>query len=103
MPRVVRAGRARWSILEITTPQRPPLSWFYSVWFDRIVPLLGTVGRRERRLHLPAAVGAALPAGAELAELMNDAGLRDVRYLLLGGRDRRDPLRARLSSTISPR
>ena len=51
-------------ILEITTPQRPPLSWFYSVWFDRIVPLLGTAAGDRDAYTLPAGVGAALPAGA---------------------------------------
>ena len=50
-------------ILEITTPRRPPLSWFYAVWFDRIVPLLGTVaGDRDAYTYLPE-LGAALPAG----------------------------------------
>ena len=37
MVRVVRPG-GRVVVLEITTPQRPPLSWFFGLWFDRIVP-----------------------------------------------------------------
>ena len=40
MARVVRPG-GRVVVLEITTPQRPPLSTFFSLWFDRVVPLLG--------------------------------------------------------------
>ena len=40
MARVVRPG-GRVVVLDFTTPVRPPLSTFYSVWFDRIVPLLG--------------------------------------------------------------
>src|ERR671917_2979836 len=40
MTRVVRPG-GRVVVLEITTPQKPPLSSFFRVWFDRIVPLLG--------------------------------------------------------------
>lgn len=40
MRRVVRPG-GRVVVLEITTPTRPPLSVFYRVWFDRLVPLLG--------------------------------------------------------------
>src|SRR5438270_500548 len=40
MARVVRPG-GRVVVLEITTPQRPPLSWFFRVWFDRLVPLIG--------------------------------------------------------------
>ena len=40
MARVLKPG-GRAVILEITQPTRPPLSAFYSLWFDRIVPLLG--------------------------------------------------------------
>ena len=45
MARVVRPG-GRVVVLEITNPQRPPLSWFYRVWFDRLVPMLGRVTGR---------------------------------------------------------
>src|SRR3954449_3640828 len=40
MARVAAPG-GRVVILEITTPQRPPLSWFFRLWFDRVVPGLG--------------------------------------------------------------
>src|ERR1700709_2303058 len=40
MVRVVRPG-GRVVVLEITTPVKPPLSVFYALWFDRVVPLLG--------------------------------------------------------------
>ena len=40
MARVVRPG-GRVVVLEITTPTKPPLSTFFSIWFDRLVPLLG--------------------------------------------------------------
>src|SRR5271166_2680462 len=40
MARVVRPG-GRVVVLEITTPTRAPLSLFYRVWFDRLVPALG--------------------------------------------------------------
>jgi demethylmenaquinone methyltransferase/2-methoxy-6-polyprenyl-1,4-benzoquinol methylase len=84
MARVVRpAGTV--AILEITTPQRPPLKWFYSIWFDRIVPLLGTLaGDREAYTYLPSSVRR-FPPARELAELMHAAGLRDVRYVVLAG------------------
>ncbi|HVL73091.1 MAG TPA: ubiquinone/menaquinone biosynthesis methyltransferase, partial [Beijerinckiaceae bacterium] len=40
MARVVRPG-GKVVVLAITQPQRPPLSTFLGLWFDRIVPLLG--------------------------------------------------------------
>jgi len=84
MARVVRPG-GRVAILEITTPRRPPLSWFYSIWFFRIVPLLGVLTRdRQAYSYLPDSVRRFPPAPA-LAELMQGVGLRDVRYHLLAG------------------
>jgi demethylmenaquinone methyltransferase / 2-methoxy-6-polyprenyl-1,4-benzoquinol methylase len=84
MARVVRPG-GRVVILEITTPRRPPLSWFYSVWFDRIVPVLGTIaGDRDAYTYLPSSVRR-FPPAHELAALMHATGLRDVRYLILAG------------------
>jgi demethylmenaquinone methyltransferase/2-methoxy-6-polyprenyl-1,4-benzoquinol methylase len=84
LARVVRPG-GRVAILEITTPRRPPLSWFYSIWFFRIVPLLGVLTRdRQAYSYLPESVRRFPPAPA-LAELMHATGLRDVRYTLLAG------------------
>ena len=84
MARVVRPGGTV-VILEITTPHRPPLSWFYAVWFDRIVPVLGAVaGDRDAYTYLPDSVRR-FPPAEELAALMHRAGLREVRYLILAG------------------
>ncbi len=82
--RVVRPGGTV-AILEITTPERPPLAWFYSVWFDRIVPLLGKAGgESDAYSYLPESVRS-FPPARELAALMDRAGLGDVRYTLLAG------------------
>ncbi len=100
MARVVRRG-GRVVVLEITTPQKPPLSWFYSVWFDRVVPGLGRLaegvpspassspGAREASIasayrYLPSSVKR-FPAPDELAARMARCGLTDVRWLLTAG------------------
>lgn len=84
MARVTRAG-GRVVILEITTPQRPPLSTFFGVWFDRIVPALGRVaGDAQAYSYLPSSVRR-FPDPKRLAELMVAAGLREVRWILTAG------------------
>jgi demethylmenaquinone methyltransferase/2-methoxy-6-polyprenyl-1,4-benzoquinol methylase len=73
------------SILEITQPRRPPLSVFYSLWFDRIVPVLGTVaGDRDAYSYLPESVKR-FPSPEGLAERMAAAKLEGIRYLILAG------------------
>jgi demethylmenaquinone methyltransferase/2-methoxy-6-polyprenyl-1,4-benzoquinol methylase len=81
MVRVVRPG-GRVVILEITTPQKPPLSTFFSLWFDRIVPLLGRFD--EAYTYLPASVRR-FPGPHELGGSLVAAGCRDVGWLLTAG------------------
>jgi demethylmenaquinone methyltransferase / 2-methoxy-6-polyprenyl-1,4-benzoquinol methylase len=84
MTRVVRPG-GRVVVLEMTTPQRPPLSTFFRLWFDRVVPVLGRLaGDPEAYDYLPSSVRR-FPGPSELAAVMSDAGLRDIRYLLTAG------------------
>jgi demethylmenaquinone methyltransferase/2-methoxy-6-polyprenyl-1,4-benzoquinol methylase len=84
MARVLAPG-GRLVILEITQPHRPPLSIFYSLWFDRIVPLIGTAaGDRDAYSYLPESVRS-FPAPAELAAKMDAAGLKAIRYTVLAG------------------
>jgi demethylmenaquinone methyltransferase/2-methoxy-6-polyprenyl-1,4-benzoquinol methylase len=84
LARVVRPG-GRVVILEITSPQRAPLKWFYAIWFDRVVPLLGSAaGDREAYTYLPSSVRR-FPPAQELAGLMHAAGLDRVRYVVLAG------------------
>jgi demethylmenaquinone methyltransferase/2-methoxy-6-polyprenyl-1,4-benzoquinol methylase len=84
MARVVRPG-GRVVVLEITTPQRPPLSTFFQVWFDRIVPLLGRLtGETLAYSYLPSSVRR-FPAPEGLAAAMARAGLRDIRWILTAG------------------
>jgi demethylmenaquinone methyltransferase/2-methoxy-6-polyprenyl-1,4-benzoquinol methylase len=84
MVRVVRPG-GRVVVLEITTPQRPPLSTFFSVWFDRIVPALGRLaGDPQAYAYLPDSVKR-FPRPDVLAGRMAAAGLADVRWILTAG------------------
>jgi demethylmenaquinone methyltransferase/2-methoxy-6-polyprenyl-1,4-benzoquinol methylase len=84
MARVVRPG-GRVVVLEITTPQNPPLSTFFSLWFDRIVPLLGKLAAEpEAYTYLPNSVKR-FPAPRELGAMLAGAGLVDVRWILTAG------------------
>jgi demethylmenaquinone methyltransferase/2-methoxy-6-polyprenyl-1,4-benzoquinol methylase len=84
MARVLRPG-GRLVILEITRPHREPLAAFYSLWFDRIVPVIGTLaGDPEAYSYLPNSVRS-FPEPPELAAMMDGAGLERIRWLLLAG------------------
>jgi demethylmenaquinone methyltransferase/2-methoxy-6-polyprenyl-1,4-benzoquinol methylase len=84
MVRVVRPG-GRVVVLEITTPTRPPLSVFYELWFNSIVPALGRVaGDPDAYSYLPNSVRR-WPGPAELAATMDRCGLSEIRYLLTAG------------------
>jgi demethylmenaquinone methyltransferase / 2-methoxy-6-polyprenyl-1,4-benzoquinol methylase len=84
MARVVRPG-GRVVILEITTPQKPPLSWFFNVWFDHLVPLIGRVAADpEAYEYLPNSVKR-FPGPRDLAARMADAGMTDIRWILTAG------------------
>ncbi len=84
MARVARPG-GRVVILEITTPRRPPLSTFFRLWFDRIVPALGRVaGDAQAYSYLPSSVRR-FPGPEDLADLMVRCGLGRVRYVLTAG------------------
>lgn len=109
MRRVVRPG-GRVVVLEITTPVRPPLSTFYALWFDRLVPLIGRAAQAMARApaalragshtgngngHGPGGIAAAytylpnsvkrFPAPAALAAELDRAGLQEISYVLLAG------------------
>ncbi|MHB8235126.1 MAG: ubiquinone/menaquinone biosynthesis methyltransferase [Solirubrobacteraceae bacterium] len=108
MARVVRPG-GRVVVLEITTPTKPPLSLFYALWFDRVVPVLGRFAQLLGRVlaplgrlksgqagsgggssiadayaYLPNSVKR-FPAPAQLAAELQRAGLQEIRYVLLAG------------------
>jgi demethylmenaquinone methyltransferase/2-methoxy-6-polyprenyl-1,4-benzoquinol methylase len=101
MVRVVRPG-GRVVVLEMTTPTRPPLSLFYRLWFDRLVPLIGKLAGSIARLvsrpsgspsettiaqaytYLPNSVKRFHPPDALAAE-MERVGCSDIGYVLMAG------------------
>jgi len=84
MARVVRPG-GRVVVLEMTTPERPPLSWFFGLWFDRLVPLMGrAAGDPDAYSYLPSSVRR-FPNARGLGAAMTAVGLVDVRWLVTAG------------------
>jgi demethylmenaquinone methyltransferase/2-methoxy-6-polyprenyl-1,4-benzoquinol methylase len=85
MARVVRPG-GRVVVLEITTPTEPPLSTFFSLWFDRVVPAIGRVaGDPDAYTYLPASVKR-FPGAPGLGAIMaEEVGLVDVGWVLTAG------------------
>ena len=84
LARVVRPG-GRVVVLEITRPRRAPLSWFFRLWFDLLVPLLGRIaGDPDAYAYLPSSVRR-FPDPAALGALLARCGLEDVRWLVTAG------------------
>ena len=58
---------------------------FFSLWFDRIVPLIGKLlPGGSAYTYLPASVKR-FPSAEELAELMRSLGFAEVGFRLFGG------------------
>ncbi len=84
MARVVAPG-GKVVVLEITTPTKPPLSTFFSLWFDRVIPLVGKVAADSQAYsYLPSSVRR-FPGPEGLGAVLVGAGLTDVRWILTAG------------------
>ena len=94
MARVLRPG-GRLVVLEITRPRRPPFSTFYSLWFDRIVPLLGRFSDDPEAYTYLAESVRSFPAPLGLAEKMDRGRPRGDQVHDPRRRDHHDPHRHR--------
>ncbi len=83
MRRVVKPGR-RVVCLEITNPTLPVFRDLFHYYFHHLVPIIGGIisGRPEAYAYLPESV-ARFVAPVDLARLMEEVGLSQVRYRLL--------------------
>ncbi|MFH1834104.1 MAG: class I SAM-dependent methyltransferase [bacterium] len=85
MRRVCRPG-GRVVCPEITQARIPVFKQFYDLWFGHAVPRLGKIAARNQLAYsyLPASVRR-FPGPDEVRGLMEEAGLRNVRYEILAG------------------
>ncbi len=82
--RVLRPG-GKLVVLEFSKPRRPPFSTFYSLWFDRLAPILGRLSDDpEAYAYLTESLNT-FPAPEGFAEKMDAAGLAQIRYTVLAG------------------
>jgi demethylmenaquinone methyltransferase/2-methoxy-6-polyprenyl-1,4-benzoquinol methylase len=84
MARVLKPG-GRLVILEFTEPKRPPFSTFYSLWFDRIVPVLGRLTPNPEAYSYLSESVHGFPDPQGLAAKMDAAGFERIRWLLTAG------------------
>ena len=84
MRRVARPGGLVLS-LDIVRPATPVWDALFGVYFNRVVPAIGALVARDRQAYtyLPQSVDRFLTP-AELARLMEEVGLRHVRWQRLG-------------------
>jgi demethylmenaquinone methyltransferase/2-methoxy-6-polyprenyl-1,4-benzoquinol methylase len=82
MARMLKPG-GRLVILEMTPLRQPLMNRVFGIYFERVVPLVGGLvsGDLDAYRYLPRSVNTFPPAD-ELARIMRDAGLRNVRYEL---------------------
>jgi demethylmenaquinone methyltransferase / 2-methoxy-6-polyprenyl-1,4-benzoquinol methylase len=83
--RIVRPG-GRIALLDVAEPPNPIMRWGHSVYFGRVVPLIGgLLSDKAAYRYLPRSV-AYLPEPLELERMIADAGFREIdRELLSGG------------------
>lgn len=84
LARVVRPG-GRIALLEVAQPEHPLLKAGHSIWFNQVVPRIGSLlSDKAAYDYLPRSV-AYLPRHTELAGMLGEAGFTAMRRDLLSG------------------
>lgn len=84
MARVLKSN-GKLVVLEFTKPTRPPFSSFYSLWFDRLAPLLGRLSDNPEAYAYLTESLKTFPGPHGLAEKMDAAGFQRIHYRILAG------------------
>lgn len=84
MARVLKPS-GKLTILEFTRPTRAPFSTFYSLWFDRLAPVLGKLSDNPEAYAYLTESLKTFPGPPGLAEKLDAAGLERIRYRILAG------------------
>lgn len=84
LARVLAPG-GRLALLEVSEPPNPIMRAGHSLYFNHVVPRVGSLlSNGDAYAYLPRSV-AYLPPAAELLELIAEAGFQQVRHRLLSG------------------
>lgn len=84
LARVVRPG-GRIALLEVAEPPNPVMRFGHSIYFGKVVPLVGgMLSDRQAYRYLPKSV-AYLPEPSELMGALSAAGFSDARRQLMAG------------------
>jgi demethylmenaquinone methyltransferase / 2-methoxy-6-polyprenyl-1,4-benzoquinol methylase len=84
LARVLRPG-GRIGLLDVAEPPNPVMRWGHSIYFGKVVPLIGgALSDKAAYRYLPKSV-AYLPEPPELMTMIGEAGFVDVERTLLSG------------------
>jgi demethylmenaquinone methyltransferase/2-methoxy-6-polyprenyl-1,4-benzoquinol methylase len=84
LARILRPG-GRIALLDVAEPPNPVMRWGHSIYFGRVVPLIGgMLSDKSAYRYLPRSV-AYLPEPPELLGMIAGAGFDDVERTLLSG------------------